>query len=127
MSYAHEDLNYIADLTGYDCHLCHQPIRFEEYGNYSHPKGWEVDHVRPRSKGGHNGLTNLRAAHAHCNRKKGNKPNRKIRSYYGVKGMPPSTTIRVLKGALYLLMVIGAIWALIKFFKPKQGIPQSTN
>ncbi len=124
MRYAHEDLAYIADQTGYDCHLCHQPIKFEEYGNHSHAEGWEVDHVRPRSKNGHNGFTNLRAAHAHCNRKKGNKPNRKIRSYFGVKGMPPSTTSRVLKGAGYVLLGIGAIWALNEIFKPKPGVHQ---
>jgi 5-methylcytosine-specific restriction endonuclease McrA len=119
MKYTYEELETIADKSGHDCHLCHQPIKFEAYGDQTHPNGWEVDHVRPRSKKGHSGFTNLRAAHAHCNRKKGNRSNRSVRSHFGVKGTPPSTTKRILKGVGYTALGIGAIWVLGQIFKPK--------
>lgn len=59
--YTNEQLNIIANKTGYDCHLCHQPIEFDAYGDYSRPNGWEVDHISHNSKKGHNGFSNLRA------------------------------------------------------------------
>lgn len=120
MKYAYDELDVIAEKTGCDCHLCHQPIKFDAYGDYTHPNGWEVDQVRPRSKKGHNGLSNLRAAHTHCNRKKGNRSNRSIRSKFGVKGMPPSTSTRIWKGVGYVTLGVGAIWLLGQIFKPKQ-------
>lgn len=116
MKYTYEDLEVIADATGHDCHLCHQPIEFEAYGDCAHPNGWEIDHLRPRSKKGHNGYTNLRAAHAHCNRKKGNRSNRSVRSKFGVKGMPPSTSTRIWKGVGYVALSVGAIWLIGEIF-----------
>jgi|GEM_PF-2114490 len=120
MKYTYEELYQIANKTGNDCHLCHRPIEFDAYGDKKNPDGWEVDHVRPKSKGGHNGFSNLRAAHTYCNRKKGNRPNRFIRSKFKVTGMPPATTTRIWKGVGYVAMGIGAIWILRQIFKPKQ-------
>lgn len=117
MKYTREDLETIAGETGYDCHLCHKPIKFDAYGDCTDPEGWEVDHVRPRSKNGHNGYSNLRAAHVHCNRKKGNGSNRSIRSHFGVKGSPPSTTKRVLNGIGYVALGVGVLWILSQVFQ----------
>lgn len=118
MKYSNEELEIIADETGYDCHLCHQPISFHAYGDCYHPEGWEVDHVRPRSKKGHNGFSNLRAAHTHCNRKKGNRSNRMVRAQFGVTGTPPSTAKRFLKGVGYVALGIGAVWLINKVLSP---------
>jgi hypothetical protein len=119
MKYTDSELNFIAEKTGCDCHLCHQPIKFDAYGDYSHPDGWEVDHVRPRSKKGHNGFSNLRAAHTHCNRKKGNRSNRYVRSKFGVKGMPASTSNRIWKGIAYTALGFGTIWLINEICKSR--------
>lgn len=123
MKYTSEELEEIAEQTGYDCHLCHKPIDFSEYGNCHNALGWEVDHLRPRSKSGHNGLSNLRAAHAHCNRKKGNRSNRIVRSFYGVVGFPPSTTSRFLSGLGYVLLAAAALFILWKILFKKAETP----
>ena len=55
--------------------------RVDNYGNeiYKHSygktsaKGWEIDHLKPVSKGGSDSPQNLRATHWLANRKKSNK------------------------------------------------------
>lgn len=125
MKYTYEELETIADATGRDCHLCHQPIDFDGYGDRKNPDGWQVDHVRPKSKGGHNGYTNLRAAHSYCNQSKGNKSNRSVRSKFKVKGMPASTSTRIWKGLGYAALTVGLIILVAKAFespKPTQNV-----
>lgn len=38
----------------------------------NHPLYRSIDHIRPKSKGGTNELSNLRVAHRHCNELRGN-------------------------------------------------------
>lgn len=45
---------------------------YASYGKTS-KMGWEIDHSKPRSKGGTNHLNNLRPLNTIANRKKGNK------------------------------------------------------
>ncbi len=47
-------------------------IRRASYGTEGE-YGWEIDHIRPKSKGGSNDIRNLRPLHWKDNRKKGNK------------------------------------------------------
>ena len=47
-------------------------IRKASYGTQGE-YGWEVDHIKPTSKGGHDGLTNLQPLHVVANRKKSDK------------------------------------------------------
>ncbi len=55
-------------------------FRKDPYGNeicyrcygYSSPKGWEIDHIKPKSKGGTDALWNLQALSTRANRSVGN-------------------------------------------------------
>jgi 5-methylcytosine-specific restriction endonuclease McrA len=47
-------------------------IRHGSYGTLGE-YGWEIDHIKPRSKGGSDQLKNLRALHWEKNRKKSDK------------------------------------------------------
>lgn len=48
------------------CYLCGQIINPED--------DWNLDHVRPKSKGGITAPYNLRPVHKECNTKRGNMP-----------------------------------------------------
>ncbi len=70
-SKARRRLLSIADRDNWTCHLC---------GNVVDPMVSEgparatLDHVIPKSHGGHGGRANLRLAHADCNSRRGNDP-----------------------------------------------------
>lgn len=61
--------------------------RQDPYGNemykYSRggsgPKGWDVDHIKPSSRGGSNNIVNLQALNSSVNRSKGNSLVKKSR------------------------------------------------
>ena len=52
---------------------CHKARRKLGLGNSGENPGIEVDHKKPRSKGGSNARSNLRAVSFKTNRRKGNK------------------------------------------------------
>jgi len=52
---------------------CHKARRKLGLGNSGENPGVEVDHKNPRSKGGSNAISNLRAVSFKTNRKKSNK------------------------------------------------------
>ena len=52
---------------------CHKARRKLGLGNSGENPGIEVDHKNPRSKGGSNAISNLRAVSFKTNRKKSNK------------------------------------------------------
>ena len=70
--YRDYELNIIYEKTGGRCFYCGQKLVFTAYGDVQHPRGWEVDHVKPRSRGGSDDLKNLVPACISCNRQKGN-------------------------------------------------------
>lgn len=56
---------YLLKLQRRICGICGAPIALTRDAN--------VDHIRPKSRGGKNNIENLRATHIHCNHKRGNK------------------------------------------------------
>jgi len=71
MGYSEERLNDIFDRTDGRCHLCHNKLTFNSYGQLSLRGAWEIEHSNPRARGGTNRLNNLYAACIVCNRSKG--------------------------------------------------------
>ena len=61
----------VLDRDGWRCYLCRG--RIERRFRWPHPRSGTVDHVIPASAGGSDRLSNLRAAHWHCNEEKGDK------------------------------------------------------
>ena len=70
MAYNDDQLSRIFDRTDERCHLCGGTLSFENYSNFWHPEGWEVDHDIPKANGGSDDESNLLPAHASCNRSK---------------------------------------------------------
>lgn len=87
---------------------------------------WEVDHSKPRAKGGTDHGNNLRAACITCNRSKQDMPTGVVRKANGMRGVPESKSQRIarerqeLVDALVAGLLIGLGSELIRrFFKPK--------
>lgn len=53
------------------CALCGEPVDFAQH--YPHPKSATVDHIKPITRGGEHGFSNVQLAHAWCNTSKGNR------------------------------------------------------
>ena len=51
--------NFDAKIWRYDNYGT--PMKWGEYGNRASEYGWEIDHIHPTSKGGSDGIHNLRA------------------------------------------------------------------
>ena len=62
----------IFDRTDGYCHICHKKLSFKNYGALGDHGAWEVEHSKPRSKGGTDHGNNLYAACIKCNRDKSN-------------------------------------------------------
>jgi 5-methylcytosine-specific restriction endonuclease McrA len=54
------------------------------YGKNS-PKGWDIDHIKPKSKGGSESIRNKQALSAKINRNKGDSLNKRSRHSKGNK------------------------------------------
>jgi hypothetical protein len=90
MPYTEEQLNFIYDRTSGYCHICHKKLAFSNYGKKRARGAWEVEHSKPKVKGGTNRLNNLYAACISCNRDKGTATTRTARSRHGTKRAPLS-------------------------------------
>ena len=53
-------------------------IRYASYGTKG-PMGWEIDHIKPLSRGGSDNIRNLQALHWKVNREKTNSMRKKSR------------------------------------------------
>ncbi len=90
MRYSKEKLREIYDRTTGYCHICHKRLAFKNYGSAGARGAWEVEHSKPRAKGGSNYLKNLYPACISCNRSKGKKSNQSVRAKHGFRRAPLS-------------------------------------
>lgn len=70
MAYTPAQLRAIYDRTTGKCHICHKKLAITNYGRSGQRGCWEVEHSRPRAKGGSDHGNNLYAACIPCNRSK---------------------------------------------------------
>jgi hypothetical protein len=89
------DLNTIYDRTSGYCHICWRKVCFSNYGIVGARGAWEIEHSRPRARGGTNHGNNLYAACIPCNREKGHRrPTRTVRGWNSQKRAPLSRAKR---------------------------------
>lgn len=94
MSFTDDRLRHIHQRTEGRCHICRKQLSLRNYGVLGKRGAWEVEHSKPRSKGGTDHMNNLYAACIACNRKKGNSSSVSARSANGYKCAPPSKAKR---------------------------------
>ncbi|MEN7546276.1 HNH endonuclease [Rapidithrix thailandica] len=90
LSYSRSRLREIFDRTDGHCHICHGKLSFERYAKFGEQGSWEVEHSKPKAKGGTDRLTNLYPACITCNRSKGTRSTRSIRARFGFTRAPYS-------------------------------------
>ena len=83
-------LERIYRRTDGQCHICRKRLCFGNYGAIGKRDAWEIEHSRPRSKGGTDHLNNLYAACISCNRSKGNGTTASARGANGYRAAPLS-------------------------------------
>jgi 5-methylcytosine-specific restriction endonuclease McrA len=59
----------IFERTDGRCHLCSKPLALSNYGRLGRRGSWEVDHSKPRARGGTDRLSNLLPACPACARR----------------------------------------------------------
>jgi 5-methylcytosine-specific restriction endonuclease McrA len=90
MKYDDKTLDRIYHRNDGQCHICRKQLNYKNYGSFGEEGAWEVEHSRPRSKGGTNHLNNLYAACISCNRSKGNATTASAREQNGYRCAPLS-------------------------------------
>ena len=73
MGFDHETVVYVYDKTSGYCNYCGKKISLTNYGIVGNHGAWEIDHSKPKSKGGTDYLRNLVPACVSCNRDKSTK------------------------------------------------------
>jgi hypothetical protein len=113
LTFDKKKLDAIYQKTDGYCHLCRKKIARKNYGNTVARGAWEVEHSKPRSKGGTDHGNNLYAACITCNRSKGNSSTRTARSKNEFKGAPYSAAMKK-KNAVFGAGIGGALaWLLV--------------
>lgn len=85
-----EKLERIYRRTDGRCHICRKQLCFGNYGTLGKRGSWEIEHSRPRSRGGTDHLNNLYVACISCNRSKGNGTTASARAANGYRKAPLS-------------------------------------
>lgn len=90
MPYDDEQLDRVLARTGGKCHLCRKRLSRSNYGKVGRRGAWEIDHSKPRARGGSDHGNNLFAACITCNRSKGAQSSRTARARRGFSRAPLS-------------------------------------
>lgn len=77
-----DTLNDVYDKTGGYCHICDKKMAFTNYGMPGARGSWQVDHSRPKARGGTDHFNNLYAICPECNLKKGTKSTGTARGWF---------------------------------------------
>lgn len=93
MSYTEIKLKAIPEKTDHRCHLCRERLYLEDYN-----QTWEVDHSRPRARGGSDSMLNLFPACKSCNRSKQDRSSGSYRRRKGYAYKPLSSKKRGHRG-----------------------------
>ena len=88
MPYTAEQLRAIYDKTDGHCHFCHRKLSRKNYGAGGKRGAWEVEHSRPRARGGTDHGNNLYATCITCNRNKSDYSTRTARRRHGTSRAP---------------------------------------
>jgi 5-methylcytosine-specific restriction endonuclease McrA len=89
-------LRAIYNRTDGHCHICYKRLSFVNYGGDRTLRGvWEIEHSKPRCKGGTDHGNNLYAACVPCNRNKSDCTTRTARRWSGTTRAPFSKAIKV--------------------------------
>jgi 5-methylcytosine-specific restriction endonuclease McrA len=92
MAFDEDRLKKIYARTDGYCHICCKKLSFANYAQSEQKGAWEVEHSRPRAKGGTDHLNNLYPACISCNRDKGTITSKTARAWNGRKKAPLSKT-----------------------------------
>ena len=95
MAYSTEKLSWIYDRTSGRCHICGKKLSFKNYGRYGEKAAWQVEHSRPRARGGTDHGNNLYAACIGCNLEKSTVSTRTARGWHGRRKAPLSRQRRM--------------------------------
>ena len=90
MRYDSEYLRLTYYRTDGHCHICHSKLSLINHGAIGERGAWEIDHSRPRSKGGSDHRNNLFPACVSCNRDKSNRSTRTARNWNATTRAPLS-------------------------------------
>lgn len=117
-----ERLKKIYTKTRGKCHLCHKQLALKNHGQQGAKGAWEIEHSKPKSKGGSDHLNNLYAACIKCNREKSSGTNYSVRSKRGVNNAPLSEKATKKKVARNTLLgLVGGV-SVGRFFGPVGAI-----
>jgi len=62
-----ETIELVFEKSNGKCHYCGKQLSWQNHGRRDARGGWEIDHLKPRSRGGSDHLNNLVAACWTCN------------------------------------------------------------
>ena len=73
MRFNNDTVNYVYKKNKGYCKYCGKKLSLKNYGKVGNRGAWEIDHSKPKSKGGSDYRRNLVPACVSCNRDKGAK------------------------------------------------------
>lgn len=59
------------DQQAHRCFICGEPMHADRYVKHHNPRGWNIDHLTPRARGGPDRLDNYVLTHVKCNSRRG--------------------------------------------------------